>query len=296
MMFPSSNKGSKVEQWLAKKSVGKIDHDDNGTPLMTPGTLRCCAVQNDGFETPECNDKLYLHFKGFKRIENLEPYTNLKCVWLESNGLANIEGLETCVELRSLYLQQNLIKKITGLSTLINLVTLDLSQNLIEHVDGLSCLPKLNILNLSQNALSTVESVSHLVECVSLTNVDLSGNQLKDSEVIDQVLAHIPKLSAVYLKGNPLVTKTKHFRRRVLSTVPKLLHLDDMPVFEKERICVEAWKVGGKEAEKIAREEIIAKAKQEDREYVASFRKWRQDKVSNKQQVFFFDLAAKIYS
>jgi dynein assembly factor 1 len=32
--------------------------------------LQTCK-DNDGYELPELNEKLYLHFKGFARIENL---------------------------------------------------------------------------------------------------------------------------------------------------------------------------------------------------------------------------------
>lgn len=38
------------------------------------------------YSTPELNDVLYLHFKGFKKIENLEAFTELKVLYFESNG------------------------------------------------------------------------------------------------------------------------------------------------------------------------------------------------------------------
>ena len=41
---------------------------------MTKAVLKQCAVDNEGYESPELNDNLYLHFKGFRKIENLEEY------------------------------------------------------------------------------------------------------------------------------------------------------------------------------------------------------------------------------
>jgi hypothetical protein len=41
-------------------------------PFMNQKTLLEAAIEQGGYETPELNDKLYLHFKGYRRIENLE--------------------------------------------------------------------------------------------------------------------------------------------------------------------------------------------------------------------------------
>lgn len=31
--------------------------------------------------------------KGYRKIQNLEPYTSLKALWLEGNGLSEIDGI-----------------------------------------------------------------------------------------------------------------------------------------------------------------------------------------------------------
>ena len=60
--------------------------------------------------TPSLNDILYLHFKGFCRIEQLEKFVNVKVIYFEGNCLEKIENLEKLEKLKSLYLHQNLIR------------------------------------------------------------------------------------------------------------------------------------------------------------------------------------------
>ena len=43
--------------------------------------------QNLYYTTPEVNDQLYLHFKGYKEIRNMQMFPNLKCLYFEGNGL-----------------------------------------------------------------------------------------------------------------------------------------------------------------------------------------------------------------
>ena len=87
---------------------------------MTGEALIKACVENEGYETPALNDQLYLHFKGFRRIENLEPYTELKALWLESNGIEKLENLDHLSKLRCLYVQQNLIQSIENIQNLVS--------------------------------------------------------------------------------------------------------------------------------------------------------------------------------
>lgn len=56
------------------------------------------------YSTPELNDALYLHYKGFRKLENLEEFTGLKVLYFEGNGLSVIENLDFNVKLRCLYI------------------------------------------------------------------------------------------------------------------------------------------------------------------------------------------------
>merc|ERR1719498_1059426 len=100
----------------------------DGLPVMSAAALKLSCLEHDGYEGPALNDKLFLHFKGFRKIENLEPYVNVKTLFLESNGLRAIDGLAHLSQMRSLYLQQNVIDRIENLDTMHDLKTLNLSQ------------------------------------------------------------------------------------------------------------------------------------------------------------------------
>lgn len=86
---------------------------------MTREVLRELCRKDKLYMTAELNDKLYLHYKGFTRIENLEPFTGLKVLWLEGNGLRRIEGLDAQAELVTLYLHENAIEVMENLSHLV---------------------------------------------------------------------------------------------------------------------------------------------------------------------------------
>lgn len=46
------------------------------------------------YTTQSLNDILYLHYKGFVKIENLENFTGLKVLYLEGNCIEKIENLD----------------------------------------------------------------------------------------------------------------------------------------------------------------------------------------------------------
>ena len=253
-----------------KNETGLLD----GLPVMSKSELQKVALEHGGYATPYLNDTLYLHFKGYRRIENLEEYTGLKSLWLHSNGFAKLENVNKLHELRCLFLQRNCLAKIENLEGLTSLVQLDLSENQIIFVEGLSHLPNLTTLNISNNALNDAASISHLKECKELSALDLSKNQLAGEDIID-CLSGIARIKSLNIAGNPAVSKVAYFRKKVIVACTGLRYLD-RPVFDDERIAAEAFAKGGIDAERQMKERLQQMKKNKDRETLVEFRNWQE--------------------
>uniref|UniRef100_A0A336M5X9 Dynein axonemal assembly factor 1 homolog n=1 Tax=Culicoides sonorensis TaxID=179676 RepID=A0A336M5X9_CULSO len=213
---------------------------------MTKKTILESCIKNKLYRLPHLNDVLYLHFQGYGAIENLEEYTELKCLWLESNAISEIKGLDNQKHLKCLFLQNNLIEKIENLEALTSLDTLNLCHNYIKKIEncGADKLPLLNTLNISHNCLRYANQLDELKNCTFLSVLDLSHNKIEDVVVV-KILSEMPQLKVLTMTGNPVINQIPQYRKTLILECKQLTYLDSRPVFPRDRACAEAWKRGG---------------------------------------------------
>ena len=123
---------------------------------------------------------------------------------------------------------------------------------MISKIQGISQNPELDMLYLARNRVGRngVDDLRGLLECPSLTTIDLQNNKIDDPEVVDEIFCQMPNIKVLYLQGNPVTSKIKNYRKTMISKIPTLKYLDDRPVFDDDRRNAEAFARGGLEEER----------------------------------------------
>lgn len=271
-MHPSTPTGDYSFAWRKKEPLTA-----DGKRVMSKDYFKYLLKSDHKlyYTTESLNEVLYLHFKGFTKIENLDLFPNLRCVYLENNGFSEIEGLESSTQMRSLYLHENLIKSISGLDALEELVVLNLSDNCIEKIEGLDQNKKLETLLLKRNRIGQngPSDYEYLRTLQSVSVLDLSNNKVdhENPEEFIKILEDMKVLAVLYLSGNPIIKKIANYRKTLVSRLPGLRFLDDRPVFPDERRYAEAFARGGLEAEREERAKVKAEEEQKQRDQHLAF-------------------------
>ena len=252
------------------------ENEDPNNPVMSRKYLDkiLCTDFKEYYRTHELNEILYLHFKGFKKIDNLFTFTGLKCLYLEGNGIQKIEGLDNCVNLTSLYLHENCICKIEGLDKLEKLVNLNLSDNLITTIENLNNCKNLSNLLLKRNRIGEngLNDLKGLLELNDNFNVlDISDNKIKEQNIIEDYLTKIPNLRVIYLNGNDCVRNIKNYRKTLIAKLKEIRYIDDRPVFDDEKRFALAFAKGGYEEEKKERENYRREQREKEEKRIKDF-------------------------
>lgn len=271
-------------------SLVPICHQDKSTANeveMTEEFLIQQCKDNQGYRTPELNEKLYLHHFGFTSIKNLEPYTGLKVLYLSHNAVSSLSPLHTLVNLDSLYLAHNALQSLETLPVLPKLRLLDVSHN---YLTQLGCteneanisetVPALEILLASHNIIAEVGEATGALPL--LTALDLSHNKLRDWEPLKNSLSLISStLATLILNGNAIVHSTVNYRRNVVHAFPQLCYLDEHPVFSEERRRAEAFALGGVEGEQQA---LLDLKQEEDQRRKTQFEFFTREREQARQR------------
>lgn len=255
----------KREAWKEQEFRQKKQKHDEEVELGFGGTEMSKAemkklIDSDRrmyYRSEDLNDKLFIHYKGWKELCNLEGWTGLKALYGECNAFDRISGLDNCRQLRSLFLQENCIKKISGLENCTMLWNLNLNSNFIERIEGLSQCKNLNTLTIQKNRIGHggLDDLLHLVD-TPINTLDLQDNKIWDCDVVPEVLMQMRDLRVLYLKGNPCSKKIPNYRKGITANCGNLRYLDDRPVFPEDRRAADAFNRGGLEEERAERKRI----------------------------------------
>ena len=236
-----------------EKEKPQPEKDENGFRVITEEFCKKLCYYNGGYDSPKLNVNLYLHFQGFRKIQNLDNFTNLQVLYLENNSINKIEGLDKLINLTCLYLQNNYIKEIENLENNTKLSILNLSNNKIQSIPNISYLDKLENLYISKNSLSTIQNLEGLLNLKSLSLLDIQNNPFSVSpDDLIIFLNKLEKLKVLYLKGD-ITRLIPNYRRTLIVKIKNLTYLDDKPIKNEDKIGAEAYFKGGYQAEKEAR-------------------------------------------
>jgi dynein assembly factor 1 len=235
----------------------------------------------------ELNESLYLHFKGFTKIDNLSTFKNLKALYLEGNKISKIENLDSLINLTSLFLHENTIQKIEGLDNLVNLTNLNLSDNLIKKIEGISKLINLTDFLIKRNRIGFegLEDLKGLLETgKELRVLDISDNYIQDVNIIDEILSKIINLKVLYLSGNEVTRKIPNYRKTLIGKIKNLTYIDNKPIFNDEKRYALAFCKGGFEEERKEREKVKNEKKEKEQKKMEEFTKFYNEMYGIKNE------------
>lgn len=232
--------------------------DDNGHPVMTHEVVARIVREAGGYRCPAVNEKMWLHNRRWKAIQNLGKYTGVAMLHLENNQIGPDigPGLAHMRKLKALYLNCNMLRRVdANLAANEQLSHLNLATNQIGRFEPGGLPASLNTVLVAANCLETAAAIEPLALLPNLEVLDLQNNRLDGDDLFD-LFARCRSLRVLYLMGNP-IQRAEYYRKRLVSRCLQLTYLDTSPVEELEKAGAEAWARGGRDAELLARKKFV---------------------------------------
>lgn len=66
-------------------------------------------------------------------------------------------------------------------------------------------------------AATCFDSLKGLLECPSISHLDIQNNYIEDEKILEEILAKMPNLSVLLCKGNNFVKKIKNYRKTLIA-------------------------------------------------------------------------------
>jgi dynein assembly factor 1 len=104
---------------------------------------------------------------------------------------------------------------------------------MIERIQGLKNLTRLSNLLLKNNriGLDGLRDLTGLLECQSVSCLDIQSNKISAPEFVDEVLAKMENIAVVYLQNNEFNKQISHYRKTLINKISTLKYIDDKPIF-----------------------------------------------------------------
>jgi len=235
---------------------------------------------NPGIKSLECfNEEVLPHCRTINASKcEIESIGQLKLPRLleadfRQNKITSLESFAGAETLEKLDLGENQLTTCTGCGNMPALVSLKLDTNELTTMEGLAGLPSLSILELQSNKELKTLNRAALIECPSIKELDVSGNEIPITEFWE--LQQLPKLRSLKAEGNAEAAKndllqnikeidTDGNKTYELVGLERLESFNGEPVLDEDREAAteaaQAKKEAAEEAEKARLEELAAAA------------------------------------
>ena len=157
---------------------------------------------------------------------------NLESLELRGNQIVNLNGIQFLKGLKILVLSENNFTKIESINNMNNLTFLDVSTNKLRNLDKISLgnLPNIQIIIADNNM---IKNINNLKKYSTLTCISFENNKIIDFNQIEE-LKELKSLKEINLSNNP-ISKSIHFRYKMIKSFPFLLKLDGKEISNEEK-------------------------------------------------------------